>query len=459
MITLVTRHPSLVTTLAAFAAAAASAATPVVTSVSMSQSSYSRLVTIDYTFTGDPAVITLDVQTNANTSASADDPGWTSIGGEAVCNAEGDVWKKVNSGSRTITWRPDKSWPDHIIEANGARAVVTAWATNDTPAYMVVDISQGAQPNTQRFYPAADFVPGGVTSEIYKTTTFLMRKINAGGVTWTMGATLAAEGTSVDTHQVTLPDDYYIAVYETTQSQWLELKSGYTEAIPNFQVDRSIRPMEKVSYNEIRTSNGNTANSTYNWPNQPNPDSFLGILKTKTGVAFDLPSEAQWEFAARAGHGSGYWGDGSAIADLDNLQRLGRFAGNNPGGTSNNVSLAPEQGGTAKVGSYAPNDWGLYDMYGNVWEWCLDWYQDNATIATGTATFDGEPYGGRVNIDPTNPSTPLSGSVPDAGARVYRGGSYRHNSSTCRPSYRDWNYHYKTFDCVGFRVVCPVGIN
>ena len=458
MNTLVTRHPSLVTTLAAFAAAAASAATPVVTSVSMSQSSYSRLVTIDYTFTGDPAVITLDVQTNANTSASADDPGWTSIGGEAVCNAEGDVWKKVDSGSRTITWRPDKSWPDHIIEANGARAVVTAWATNNTPAYMVVDISQGAQPNTQRFYPAAEFVPGGVTSDLYKTSTLLMRKINAANVTWTMGATAMAEGFSTDTHLVTLPDDYYIAVYETTQSQWSEVKSAYSEANPNFQVDRMLRPMEMCSYNEIRTSNGSTANAAYNWPNPPNPASFLGLLNNRTGMAFDLPSEAQWEFATRAGHGTGYWGDGSTIADSDNLNRLGRYSGNNPGGTSTSTSLAPELGGTAKVGSYAPNDWGLYDMQGNVWEWCLDWFQDNATIATGTA-FDGQPYGGRVNINPTDPSSTLSGSALDAGARVYRGGSYRHEAWQCRPAIRDWNYHYKGFNCVGFRLVCPVGIN
>ena len=68
------------------------AATPEVTSVAMAQSSMSRLVTITYTLANAPAVVTLDVQTNANTSAAASDPGWTSIGGEAVCNAQGDVW-------------------------------------------------------------------------------------------------------------------------------------------------------------------------------------------------------------------------------------------------------------------------------------------------------------------------------------------------------------------------------
>ena len=80
------------------------AAVPQVTGVTMTQATSSRLVTIEYTLADAPAVVTLDVQTNANTSASAEDPGWTSIGGEAICNAQGDVWKQVTAGARTITW-------------------------------------------------------------------------------------------------------------------------------------------------------------------------------------------------------------------------------------------------------------------------------------------------------------------------------------------------------------------
>ena len=439
MNTLFTHHSSLFTAAAtAFTAAAAGAATPVVTSVSMSQSSFSRLVTIDYTFTGDPAVITLDVQTNANTSASADDPGWTSIGGEAVCNAQGDVWKKVETGSRTITWRPDKSWPDNVVPDGCARAVVTAWATNDTPAYMVVDISQGAVPDSQRFYQAAEFVPGGVTNDLYKTTTLLMRKINAGDVTWTMGSTPyeSGRGSNEGTHQVTLADGYYIGVYEITISQYKQVKpTGATAAYTS----NPTLPMENVSYNEIRASSSTQSYSDYQWPNAPKGDSFLGRLRDRTQLDFDLPSEAQWEFAARSGHGSGYWNDGSSINDA-NLANLACF---------NKTAPMP-------VGSFAPSSWGLYDMHGNVWEWCLDWYEDN--IATATA-FDGQPYGGRVNIHPTAFDQYLSGATVSGGVRAYRGGAFKKNAASCRPAVRDNGAPTGEYDSIGFRVVCPVGIH
>ena len=114
-------------TLAAAMAAVAVPAVPSVDTVTMAQPGPSRLVNIDYTLSGADAVITLDIQTNANTSAGAYDPGWTSIGGEAIGNATGDVWKKVTNDGTThqIKWRPDLSWPDHIIANGGARAVGT----------------------------------------------------------------------------------------------------------------------------------------------------------------------------------------------------------------------------------------------------------------------------------------------------------------------------------------------
>ncbi len=453
------------------------AATPEVTSVAMAQSSMSRLVTITYTLANAPAVVTLDVQTNANTSAAASDPGWTSIGGEAVCNAQGDVWKKVapeltegNSFNGTITWRPDLSWPDHKIASGGARAVVTAWALDNTPDYMVVDVSEGAQPNTQKYYPSVEFLPGGILSnQNYRTTKLVMRKIMAKDVEWTMGSTSMEsqrETAREATHQVTLTNNYYIGVFEITQTQWSLIQPDRLRPSQyNNVADRAMRPVEQVCYNEIRNAaNSATANTTYDWPHAPNPGSFLGKLRTKTGINdFDLPSDAQWEFAARAGNGDTRWGDGSAVLNTDydaNLNKLGRYQQNggfvwNGSGFVGPAYDCGATNGTAIVGTYLPNNWGIYDMHGNVYEWCLDWYQaDIATVQDASGNY----YNGRVNIDPSNSQAYLSGASASSGNRVLRGGWAGEKAFRCRSAFRSQSSPQTQGGYLGFRVICTAGL-
>ena len=441
------------------------AATPEVTGVTMTQATSSRLVTIEYTLADAPAVVTLDVQTNANTSAAADDPGWASIGGVAVCNAEGDVWKQVATGARTITWRPDLSWPDHKIEEGGARAVVTAWALDNTPDYMVVDLTATGGAGTQRYYPGVDFLPGAqigqtgaiTNNPIYKTTTIVMRKIMAKGVTWTMGSTTLETQRTAEresSHQVTLTNNYYIGVYEMTQTQWGLIQTSRTT--PSYftnLADRAMRPVEFVSYYDIRNSANNSANTANDWPANPNSNSFLGKLYTKTGILFDLPSEAQWEFAARAGNGDTKWGDGSTVLNekLDaNLNLLGRYERNGGRVQDGTSYVDPAQScgamnGTAIVGSYIPNSWGLYDMHGNVAEWCLDWYTADIT------TLDG-----KVNIDPAIPANTVSGVAGTQ--RLLRGGRWDLDASGCRSAYRGWTPPDNRWRNIGFRVVCTAGL-
>ncbi|MBQ6247608.1 MAG: formylglycine-generating enzyme family protein [Kiritimatiellae bacterium] len=427
-------------------AVAAHSAVPVVTPVSMTQAD-NRVVTITYTLSDAPAVITLDVQTNANPSAAANDPGWTSIGGEAIWNAVGDVWKEVAAGSRTITWRPDHSWPDHVIENGGARAVVTAWALENTPDYMVVDL---AAANTVRYYPGVDYLPksgfdqpgAAVTNNpAYKTTKLLMRKIMASGIEWTMGS---ADGetqrnANETPHVATLANNYYIGVFEVTQAQWANINPGSSATASNVG---ETRPMDNLCYNEIRNDPGTShaSHAAYDWPNDPHPSSFLGLLRAKTGLDFDLPSEAQWEFAARSGNGSGHWNDGSAVLNTDadaNLGNLGCYNANTPGGT-------------AVVGSYAPSAWGLYDMHGNVFEWCLDWYEDDISR-----------NGGSANIDPSNSTKTLSGATKTGEwdmLRVFCGGAYGSAAKGCRAAYRGSNPEWFRQPTYGFRVVCTAGL-
>ena len=377
MNTLVTRNSSLFPV--ALAAATTAFAVPEASNVTMIQNIGNCQVTITYELSED-AVITLDILTNGTANAET---GWASIGGEHICNAQGDVWKQVSAGTHTITWQPAESWLDgngdgFKIADGCAVAEVSAWPLDNTPDYMVVDISSTAQQNTQRYYPRVDFLPGSepgqkgavTNNPIYKTSMLVMRKIMAKDITWTTGATASEPGGWTTTSAVTLTNNFYIGVFEVTQSQWSEI--GFSSAFSTkYTVEGSMRPKDNVCYNEVRHQNQWPKNneSPYEWPNDPWPNSFLGKLRTRTGIDFDVPSAYEWEFAARAGNGSGYWGDGSAIlsASVDaNLSKQGRYSGNAPG---NNVAEAlPSEGGSDIVGRYRPNAWGLYDVFGNVWE-------------------------------------------------------------------------------------------
>lgn len=166
-------------------------------------------------------------------------------------------------------------------------------------------------------------------------------------------------------------------------------------------------------------------------------------------MGFDLPSESQWEFACRAGNGDGKWGDGSLILDATTDGNLpGRYArnGGKIGGTAApDAATATSENGTAVAGSYAPNSWGLYDMHGNVWEWCLDFYQASMQMADGS-----------VNVKQTDPTKKLDGS--SGGNRIKRGGSWAQDAKWCRSAYREDHGVSSRSSENGFRLVCTAGL-
>ena len=279
-------------------------------------------------------------------------------------------------------------------------AVFAASADEPAATYCVIDLSAGADATS---YPVSylDAVPEGGWTDEYKTTKIVLRRIKRGS--FVMGTRQSDESC-----RVTLTKPFYMGVFEVTQRQW-EL---VMDENPSEFSGTAAKPVECVSYFDIRGFEEGAQ-----WPASSAVDegSFLGALRTKTGIDFDLPTEAQWEYACRAGTTTKYYW-----------------------GTSMKPSFAWYEGNagdtTHEVGKKTPNGWGLYDMNGNVWEWCLDWDDDGETFK----------YSG------TDPRGLASGVW-----RSFRGGAHGTVGAECNSTYRDMNGPMTRVDDVGFRLACP----
>jgi len=429
----------LVASVMAVLSAFADPADPQVSNVVIVQNPMSRQVKVTYHL-DEPAIMTMDVLTNG-----------VSIGGTNIDNVTGDCNCLAEAGDHVIFWAPDMSWPDHRFDTPVVSVRMVAWATNCPPDYLVVDLTATGGPGTHRWYASADSLPGGLLSNrIYRTTHLVMRKIRAKNVTWTMGSVSEPGRTDNEAaHTVTLDHNYYLGVFPVTQTQW-SLVGTSNPSPSRFTLggSKAMRPVEQVSYNEIRNSANATANSAYFWPADPNPVSFLGLLRGKTGLPFDLPSEAEWEFACRGGTGEGFWNNGTTILSSEDDAHLpGRYARNGgqlPGGKNPDFATSTEANGTAFVGSYEPNAWGLYDMHGNVYEWCLDWFESSIVNNNGA-----------VNIDPENPAKTLSNA--SGAQRVTRGGSWVFSAGYARSAYRAAEQPTRVHVSIGARLALHLG--
>lgn len=253
--------------------------------------------------------------------------------------------------------------------------------------YCVIDLSRGTSAVE---YPVSYMgaCPAEGWSDEYKTTKLVLRRVEPGS--FMMGGSC----------EVTLTKPYYIGVFELTQKQY-ELIMG-TVNLNDSSLKGDMRPMLLSDYTTIRGS-GEPLGAI-------SVSSVMGKLHARTNLDFDLPTEAQWEYACRAGTETAYNNNGSSSVDL---MVIGRFAGNAWEGVGGYAA------GFTTVGSYLPNAWGLYDMSGNVSENCLDCY--NATLIGG--------------LDPVR-------SSPYTSIHVIRGGEFDDEAARCTSFDRTRNGEY-----------------
>ena len=349
-----TIHMAALSAAAFFGLAGSALAVPSVTNVVMKQLAQ-RAVEVTYDLNGgQAAVVTLAIETNG-----------VALPDSAVTRLSGDVCVVVQPGAgKRMVWDAGQDWPEN--KNLNVQARVKAWITNTPPECLVVDLSNGSGASAYpvKYYPSVRSLPyGGVTNEVYKTSYLVLRQVTNG--------TFKMNGTA----DVTLTKPFFAGVFEVTQRQWYKVMG----ASKGSNVSDAQAPVNGVSYYEIRENAGNTDDAASDWPanSAVNNNSFMGLLRAKTGLSgLDLPTEAQWEYACRAG----------TTGDLYN-----------GGTTTNDANLvawwsANSSNMTHRVGQKLPNAWDLYDTHGNVAEWCLDWpvgtivaATNPVGLATGTA--------------------------------------------------------------------------
>ena len=313
----------------------------------------------------------------------------------------------LSDGKHSIVWDMEKQG----ISFQSDQVVFSVSCKTQEALYCIVDLSSGAGTTS---YPIVytNEIPGGSWSDEYKTSKLVLRRIEAGrfGV-YSLG------DIALPTNTLTRP--YYIGVFELTYGQCCLIRSETTpplyladlDAPPNIDWDSVCRkyPMT-ISYDQLRG-----ANLGSHWPLTTDVDegSIVAALRNRTGLMFDLPTCSQWVCAYRAGTDTEfYWGNAPRHSGSDELMNLYAW---NWGNTRNGTS-ADLFGGVHGVGLKLPNAWGLHDMTGNVWEWNLDYFAEDAGYMLLTGSEVRQYYCG---VDPVGPVKECS----DTGRRCMAGGA------------------------------------
>ena len=321
----------------------------------------------------------------------------------------------VKAGRHTMVWDAKAD----MGAFSSKNFQIKMYAGKELSRYIVIDISGGT--NATNYAIRHSFEGPNLDDDTCRTSEIWMRLVPPG--TFMMGSPTNELGRSnnEDLHKVTITKPFYIGVFEVTQKQWELVKGSMPSAASN-DVVYATRPVVRVTYSELSSDNAN---------------SFLVLLRKRTErYGFELPTEAQWEYACRAGTLSALNSGENLMGKTgcSNLDKVGRFSAN---GKS-----------TSEVGSYQPNKIGLYDMHGNVREWCLD------------GGIGADHLGTDAQVDPRLSRDNDWGNGSSWSTKVTRGGSWKEDASGCRSASRGYFTYqtnssgYLNSDVLGFRLYC-----
>ncbi len=330
---------------------------------------------------------------------------WTAFGGGGVVLAL--IGNQIFQSQKT----PKTPEPPQLLTSNFETVTVDnrGQVIKRTPGKTTLfkqDLGNGVTLELVKI-PAGEFLMGTAASE----RDTLIRELTRYGVSQKDAEKWV--GQEMPQHRVQLPE-FWMGKFAVTQEQWQQV-AGLSKIKRDLDPDPANfkgakRPVEQVSWEEAVE--------------------FCDRLSRKTNQSYRLPSEAEWEYAGRAGTATPFYFGATITSALVNCD------GSNPYGDAPKGEYRKQ---TTEVGSFPPNGFGLYDMHGNVWEWCRDDWHDSYT---------GKPENLKQNGS-------LIWSSSDVTRKSVRGGSWIYNPWYCRSACRNYaspvNRHYIF---VGFRVVC-----
>ncbi|MBO7685518.1 MAG: formylglycine-generating enzyme family protein [Kiritimatiellae bacterium] len=360
-----------------------------ISDVSFRQDRATRAVIVNYTLSndGNPAYVTMEVLDGGLAIASANINIKTATGD--ISQIDGHAVPD-DGETKTITWRPVDDWPGHLMTSASVR--ITARPAGTPPVqYMYIDLSGG--PSATSYPVLTTYDAPDPTDVTCISNKLWMRRVEPG--TFTQGSPSSEAGRTSNReaqHQVTLTQPFFAGVFEVTRAQY--------RLVMGSDPGNGSTPTCPVNNLTLSTLIGQGINPAVS--NTVAEGTFFAKIREKTGMFFNLPTDAQWEYACRAGTTTPYNVETNATVTVDDLAW---YKANTP-----SQKVQP-------VGQKIPNAWGLYDMHGNVFEFCRERLNEN--LGTGART------------------DPLYTGEGGSGFTI-RGGSILQEATSCRSAQRNW---------------------